>query len=78
MSTLLTHNEYSVIAKNLTFSVNPFVNGKFSKPLSGNTMETINPATGDVLLPLLLLNKPLIVESGHACILTSANKLLLS
>jgi len=49
MSTLLTHNEYSVIAKNLTFSVNPFVNGKFSKPLSGNTMETINPATGDVL-----------------------------
>ena len=49
MSTLLTYNEYSVIAKNLTFSVNPFVNGKFSKPLSGNTMETINPATGDVL-----------------------------
>ena len=49
MSTLLTYNEYSVIAKNLTFSVNSFVNGKFSKPLSGNTMETINPATGDVL-----------------------------
>ena len=49
MSTLLTHNEYSVIAKNLTFCVHPFVNGKFSKPLSGNTMETINPATGDVL-----------------------------
>ena len=49
MSTLLTYNEYSVIAKNLTFSVDPFVNGKFSKPLSGNTMETINPATGDVL-----------------------------
>jgi gamma-glutamyl-gamma-aminobutyraldehyde dehydrogenase len=49
MSTLLTYNEYSVIAKNLTFSVDPFVNGNFSKPLSGNTMETINPATGDVL-----------------------------
>ena len=49
MSTLLTHDEYDAIAQKITFQVDPFVNGKFAKPLSGKTMETINPATGDVL-----------------------------
>ena len=49
MSTLLTHEEYISIAKNITYSVDPFVNGKFYKPLAGKTMETINPATGEVL-----------------------------
>ena len=49
MSKLLTHKEYTAIAKTIIFSVDPFINGEFTKPLSGNTMETINPATGDVL-----------------------------
>ncbi len=49
MSKLLTHKEYTAIAKKIIFSVDPFINGGFTKPLSGNTMETINPATGDVL-----------------------------
>ena len=49
MSKLLTHKEYTAIAGTIIFSVDPFINGEFTKPLSGNTMETINPATGDVL-----------------------------
>ena len=49
MPTLLTHKEYSAIADKITFSVDAFVNGKFAKPLSGNTMDTTNPATGEVL-----------------------------
>ena len=49
MSTLLTLEEYRALADRITFSVNPFINGKFVKPLSGNTLETINPATEVVL-----------------------------
>jgi len=49
MSTLLTHEEYKLIATDITYPVDPFVNGKFAKPLSGKTMETINPATGEFL-----------------------------
>ena len=56
MSTLLTHDEYKEIAQKITFPVDPFVNGKFSKPLSGNTMETINPATGDIFATLAACN----------------------
>ncbi|MGH8194453.1 MAG: aldehyde dehydrogenase [Woeseiaceae bacterium] len=49
MPTLLTHQEYRAIATEMSFPVNAFVNGKFMKPHSGNTMDTINPATGKVL-----------------------------
>ena len=49
MSTLLTHQAYRDLAEKITFSVDPFVNGKFAKPLSGKTMDTINPATGEIL-----------------------------
>ncbi len=56
MSTLLTHDEYKAIAQKITFPVDPFVNGKFSKPLSGKTMETINPATGEVFATVAACN----------------------
>jgi gamma-glutamyl-gamma-aminobutyraldehyde dehydrogenase len=49
MSTLLTHEEYCAIAQNITYPVNPFINGEYVPPLSGNSMETINPATGEVM-----------------------------
>jgi gamma-glutamyl-gamma-aminobutyraldehyde dehydrogenase len=49
MSTLLTHEEYCAIAQNITYPVNPFINGEYVPPLSGNSMETINPATGEVI-----------------------------
>ena len=49
MSTLLTHDEYRAIAQTITFEVDPFISGAFVKPLSGKTMTTINPATGETL-----------------------------
>lgn len=49
MPTLLTHEEYKAIAADMSFPVNAFINGKFMKPRSGNSMDTVNPATGKVL-----------------------------
>ena len=49
MSTLLTHDEYRAIAQKITFDVDPFINGAFVKPLSGKTMTSINPATGEAI-----------------------------
>jgi gamma-glutamyl-gamma-aminobutyraldehyde dehydrogenase len=49
MSDLLTHDEYKAIAADLSLPVNAYVNGKFMKPKSGKTMDTTNPATGDLL-----------------------------
>jgi gamma-glutamyl-gamma-aminobutyraldehyde dehydrogenase len=49
MSTLLTCKEYQAIAASLSLPANAFVNGKFMKPRSRRTMESLNPATGEVL-----------------------------
>ncbi|UWQ93765.1 aldehyde dehydrogenase (plasmid) [Rhodobacteraceae bacterium M382] len=46
---LLTHTEYQSIADNLTFATNAFIDGGYRPAISGNTFETMNPATGDVL-----------------------------
>lgn len=49
MTTLLTHQEYQAIADSLIFPTNSFINGRFTPSKSGNTMPSINPATGQVL-----------------------------
>ena len=49
MSTLLTHEEYKAIARDLSLPLNAYINGKFAAPRSGQRMPTINPATGEVL-----------------------------
>ena len=49
MPTLLTHEDYRAIAADLTLPQNAYINGKFARPRSGNTMESINPATGETL-----------------------------
>jgi len=49
MPTLLTHEEYNAIAADLSLPLNAYVNGKFAKPRSGKTMDTVNPATGESL-----------------------------
>ena len=49
MSDLLTHEEYKAIAADLSLPVNAFINGKFTAPKSGNTMDSLNPATGALL-----------------------------
>ena len=49
MPSLLTHEEYRAIAADLSLPVNAWINGKFAAPMSGKTMETVDPATGRVL-----------------------------
>lgn len=49
MSTLLTHEEYQAIARDLTLPLNAYINGKFTAPKSGSRMATVNPATGESL-----------------------------
>ena len=46
---LLTTEEYKSIASNLNLPCNPYVDGGFRPSASGNTFQTINPATGEVL-----------------------------
>ena len=49
MGELLTHEEYQAIAKDLIKPVNPYIDGKFCPPISGNRFDNINPATGAVV-----------------------------
>ena len=49
MSELLSRDEYAAIASGMQFPVNPFINGAFHKPRSGKRMDSINPATGELL-----------------------------
>ena len=56
MSGLLTHEEYKAIEKSLDFPTNAFINGQFKSSKSGNTFETINPATGKVIANIAACN----------------------
>ncbi|MCV6577469.1 MAG: aldehyde dehydrogenase [Cohaesibacter sp.] len=49
MSELLTREEYAAIAASLTLPVNSFVDGSFRPSHTGNSFESVNPATGDAL-----------------------------
>ncbi len=49
MSDLLTREEYQAVADDMDFPSNAHINGKFTAARSGETYETINPATGKVL-----------------------------
>ena len=55
MTDLLTREEYGAIAADLDLPAAPFVDGKFRKG-SGPMMETINPATGEVLTKISTAN----------------------
>ncbi len=49
MSDLLTREEYGAIAANLKIQSQCFIDGEFRPALSGKTLPTINPATGETL-----------------------------
>ena len=49
MSSLLTKEQYAAEAADIKFYVEPFIDGKYQKSKAGNTMDTVNPATGEVL-----------------------------
>ena len=56
MPDLLTHEEYQAIGNSLDFPTNAFINGQFQASKSGNTFETINPATGQVIAKIAACN----------------------
>ncbi|WP_028468897.1 aldehyde dehydrogenase [Neptunomonas japonica] len=56
MSDLLTLEEYKAIAAELNPPAMSFINGGFRPALSGNTFETINPATGELLANVAACN----------------------
>jgi gamma-glutamyl-gamma-aminobutyraldehyde dehydrogenase len=49
MGDLLTADEYKAIAAGLQLPTQAFINGAFRPAISGNTFDTLNPATGKVL-----------------------------
>ncbi|MEM6587470.1 MAG: aldehyde dehydrogenase [Pseudomonadota bacterium] len=55
MTELLTREEYGAIAAEIDLPATPFVDGKFCKG-SGPMMDTINPATGEVLTSISTAN----------------------
>ncbi|WP_170468878.1 aldehyde dehydrogenase [Ruegeria arenilitoris] len=46
---LLTQDEYKSIAAGLTLPTSAFIDGAYRPAISGNTFETVNPATGEKL-----------------------------
>ncbi|MEL7279817.1 MAG: aldehyde dehydrogenase [Pseudomonadota bacterium] len=56
MTELLTRAEYGAIAAEIDLPATPFVDGKFRKG-SGPLMETVNPATGEVLTTISTANQ---------------------
>lgn len=49
MTQLLTRDEYAAIAEELHLPGSAFINGHFCPAASGDTFNTINPATGEVM-----------------------------
>lgn len=49
MSDLLTREEYQALADSMSFPANAHINGKFVAAKEGESFDTVNPATGEVL-----------------------------
>jgi len=49
-------NKYKEIASNLKFEGRAFINGKYVNSIDGETFETINPATGEVICTVAKCN----------------------
>lgn len=57
MSGLLSKNDIASIATNLTFPDAAFIDGKFGAARSGETFDTIDPATGSVIARIASCDK---------------------
>ena len=57
MSSLLTRDEYQRLAESLPLPTNAIVDGKASAAQSGETFDTINPATGQVIAKIASCGK---------------------
>ncbi|OMH33867.1 aldehyde dehydrogenase [Motiliproteus sp. MSK22-1] len=56
MSELLTTSEYRDIAGSLNFPTQAFINGQYVDALSGDTLPTLNPATGETIAQIAACN----------------------
>ena len=56
MTDLLTKQQYQAIADELTLPARAFINGEYVDAVDGNTMPSINPATGNVLAEIAACN----------------------
>ncbi|MGD8708793.1 MAG: aldehyde dehydrogenase [Ectothiorhodospiraceae bacterium] len=65
MSQLATRNEYEAIARSLDLPGNAFINGHFVPAESGETFETLNPATGEILQRIAACDAP---DVDHAVV----------
>jgi gamma-glutamyl-gamma-aminobutyraldehyde dehydrogenase len=52
MSSLLTRDEYRALADSLTLPANAVIGGKATPAIDGGTFDSINPATGEVLVKI--------------------------
>src|SRR5215510_10163575 len=57
MSSLLTRDEYRALADSLTLPANAVIGGKATAAIGGGTFDTINPATGEVLVKIASCRK---------------------
>jgi len=46
---LLTKDEYTALARDMQFPTSAFIDGAYRPAATGQTFDTVNPATGDVL-----------------------------
>ncbi|MER9177565.1 aldehyde dehydrogenase family protein [Mesorhizobium sp. M0955] len=57
MSSLLTRDEYQSLADSLPLPTNAVIDGKARAAQSGETFDTINPATGQVIAKIASCGK---------------------
>ena len=57
MSSLLTRDEYQALARGLTLPANASIGGRSVPAMAGGTFDSINPATGEVLVKIASCRK---------------------
>lgn len=75
MSSLLTREEYQSLTDSLPLPTNALIDGKSRAALSGETFETMNPATGQVIAKIALCGKAdvdLAVEKARSAFVSGA------
>ena len=58
MSSLLTRDEYQALAQTLVLPSGAFVDGRYTAAVSGQSFETLNPATGSRLAQIAACDAP--------------------
>src|SRR5262249_20823413 len=57
MSSLLTRDEYQELARSLPLPGNAVIGGKSTPAIAGTTFDSVNPATGEVIVKIASCRK---------------------